>query len=158
MQLKNIWPDIGLYSIWQACTLYWTGFWPSLLWELGYCKISCTFRLYMSKLNYDLHVHISSLGRCYLSPLPSFLFQSQVGHSRPTLKPLSCPQKWTACIMTSQQCHFIGGLSIKKQKYTLLYSDESGIQVFGIHMVTVYNLFENLTFYIKGWVVYVCFF
>ena len=22
----NIWPDIGLYSIWQACTLDWTGF------------------------------------------------------------------------------------------------------------------------------------
>ena len=26
MQLKNIWPDIGLYSIWQACTLKWIGF------------------------------------------------------------------------------------------------------------------------------------
>ena len=22
----NIWPDIGLYSIWQACALDWTGF------------------------------------------------------------------------------------------------------------------------------------
>ena len=37
-------------------------------------------------------------------------------HSRPTGKPLPCPQKWTACIVTSLDSHFAGGLSIKKAK------------------------------------------
>ena len=47
-----------------------------------------------------------------------FLFKSQVGHSRPTSKPLSHPQKWTACIVRLQWCNFLGGHVIKKHKYT----------------------------------------
>ena len=41
-------------------------------------------------------------------------FLSQVGHSCPNSLPLSRPQTLSACIVTSQQRHFAGGLSIKK--------------------------------------------
>ena len=37
-------------------------------------------------------------------------------HSRPTGKPLSCPQKWTARIVTSWDSHLAGGLSNKKAR------------------------------------------
>ena len=71
-------------------------------------------------------IYISSTGN-YLPPIWGCwkevtvdfileLSQSKVGHSRPIGKPLSCPQKWTTCIMTSQCSHFAWGLSNKKHK------------------------------------------
>ena len=50
--------------------------------------------------------------RFFLFPLLSF--SSQVGHSRPTGKPLPCPKKWTARIMTSRESNLGGGLTNKK--------------------------------------------
>ena len=68
-----------------------------------------------------LCVHIDFEEYLHKSPTEHFpftysLFQSQVVHSRPTGKPLSCPQKWTARIVTSRDSHLAGGLSNKKAR------------------------------------------
>ena len=76
-------------------------------------SIRRTVCLSTGKTNYALHVHISSEGRCSYFHFPSFLFQSQVGHSL-TRQVLSCPQNQTACIVTSLDSVLAEGLSIKK--------------------------------------------
>ena len=58
-----------------------------------------------AQMNQGLHVHISSKGWCSFSPLAYSFFQSQVGHSCPTGKPLPCLQKWTVLILASSEHH-----------------------------------------------------
>ena len=61
---------------------------------------------------------ITLLFTCWteIPPLTYFLFQSRVGHSCPTSRPLPCSQIWTACIVTSRELRFGGGLSSKKTR------------------------------------------
>ena len=71
------------------------------------------------------------------------LIQSKVGNSHPTGKPLSCPQKWTACILMSLCSHFAGGLSNKKHKYTSVLDSDLNQYCFlpkeTFFMVTILN-------------------
>ena len=65
MQLSNIWIDIGLYSIWQACTLDWTGFQSNLIItfvgtklpqnmpQVQYLVHFCKIRIRNSPIEYD---------------------------------------------------------------------------------------------------------
>ena len=52
-----------------------------------------------------------------------FPLSLHVGHSRPKGKPLSCPQMWTAGIVTSWWCHIAEGLSNKKVKVYFWHYD-----------------------------------
>ena len=90
---------------------------PRLLWIFTiyvHFVIRCTFHLYMGKTNLGLHVQISFKGRCSFSPLPSPLFQSQVGHSliRQVASPLSPKMNCIHRDVTSVS--FCTGLSNKK--------------------------------------------
>ena len=75
-----------------------------------------------------------------------------LGWNRPTGKPLSCPQKWTACIMTSRCSHFARGLSNKKAQVYYCsfvhYSDHSCILASFIQIpsVPIYSIATVIKF------------
>ena len=71
----------------------------SLVWAQNELRFACPYFI---------------LGPKVFFPLTYSLFPSQVGHSHPTGKPLSCPPKWTARNVTSQKRHFVERLSNKK--------------------------------------------
>ena len=87
-------------------------------WKIDYAALSICMWVKRNKVCVSIF-HPRANASFPLS-LSFFLFQSQVGHSLMQKVASPCPQKWTARIVMSWWCLFVGGLSNKKQNHTTI--------------------------------------